>query len=789
MKYATTNLGYQARENKAVHESPLVVEAMLKAVKRLKAPAAKQKTSATDLPALKTEVFVPWSDFVFSKRNGVTYLPPSYAKGIEKWSAFYRSLSPDLQALLPMTDQGVKLELELHRTPNTSPCPEAGGCQAGLRTAINGWFESPLSRLEGTIRHELVHLYQFLGLALVGLSQDRAQSSWLFFDAQHADPEKISRLYPAFLAYFPKPPLSTEQAGLFPQDRRLPVESLAVGTQNFELVLALQTRFGDILLTKPKTRVCMGLVDGPCDVRLGDSKGLPTRFREKVKDATFVIERIGTGLRSAVKISSLDANDVVLAEHSIPLDVRQEVKLKTTKNRAWKLALLLTFIRPYVSNRVEPAAHAVNVALSAVKHATREKSIRSWAPQIPYAPENLILFVLRQSQYKLTQFTEPKQRYHFLLSAFQHAVREVNRLKGTTFDERPTKEIKAEIEKAAYQQIFPKAVTGATKSWKTVETRPSDLFGTYTIKQMQFPPHLHAIAQGPQYALGPREELVEKTPKKPKKAMPVAASANPRSTRKSKFSGVLLAKKWDGADPTGWWMSEKLDGIRAYWTGSKLLTRNGNEIHAPDWFTDKLPDMALDGELLVGRGKFQKTVSTVKKKTPDEAEWKKIVFRVFDAPDVPGGCEKRWAAMKSSIRGIKHVQAIEQVKCKGAAHLKQFHAKITKAGGEGVMLREPGSKYETKRSATLQKVKDFNDAEAKIVGYTEGTGRNKGRLGAYVAVLLGSRKKFNVGTGISDRERDDPLPIGTVITVKFQELTDDGIPRFPSLVAVRDYEN
>ena len=266
-------------------------------------------------------------------------------------------------------------------------------------------------------------------------------------------------------------------------------------------------------------------------------------------------------------------------------------------------------------------------------------------------------------------------------------------------------------------------------------------------------------------------------------------ATNPRKSSAHRFSGVLLAKKWEGEDPSGWWMSEKLDGIRAYWTGSKLMTRNGNEIHAPAWFTDSLPSIALDGELIVGRGKFNKTVSAVKKKTPNEAEWKTVLYRVFDAPSVPGPCEKRWTAMKAAVKGLKHVKAVEQVKCKGTADLKKYHAKITKLGGEGVMLREAGSAYEKKRSSTLLKVKSFDDAEAKIVGYTEGTGRHKGRLGAYEAVLVGSRKKFKIGTGISDSERDDPLPIGTIVTVKFQELTPDGVPRFPSLVGARDYEN
>ncbi len=105
------------------------------------------------------------------------------------------------------------------------------------------------------------------------------------------------------------------------------------------------------------------------------------------------------------------------------------------------------------------------------------------------------------------------------------------------------------------------------------------------------------------------------------------------------------------------------------------------------------------------------------------------------------------------------------------------------------MLREPGSVYEPRRTGALRKVKSFQDAEARITGYTAGTGKHAGRLGAYEAVLLkGSRAKFRIGTGISDAEREQPLPVGTVVTVKFQELTDDGVPRFPALVGPRDYE-
>ena len=105
-------------------------------------------------------------------------------------------------------------------------------------------------------------------------------------------------------------------------------------------------------------------------------------------------------------------------------------------------------------------------------------------------------------------------------------------------------------------------------------------------------------------------------------------------------------------------------------------------------------------------------------------------------------------------------------------------------GGEGLMLRQPGSKYETGRSATLLKVKTFKDAEAEVIGHQAGAGRHKGRLGALL-VRLPDGTEFSVGTGLSDAERASPPGIGTVVTFRYQELSDGGVPRFPSYVGVR----
>lgn len=252
--------------------------------------------------------------------------------------------------------------------------------------------------------------------------------------------------------------------------------------------------------------------------------------------------------------------------------------------------------------------------------------------------------------------------------------------------------------------------------------------------------------------------------------------------------GLLLAESWDGVtDPTGWWMSEKLDGVRAYWDGEKFISRLGNKFHAPERFLDHLRQVKdpLDGELWMGCGMFQKTVSLVRRQ---QDEWHNVYYMVFDVPAFNGTFEQRLNRLKglfgSTLNDSNTVFPVSQTVCTGIDHLKQHLSNIISNGGEGVMLRQPGSKYEAGRSRTLLKVKVFKDEEATVVAHLAGRGKHKGRLGA-VEVELTNGKKFKIGTGFSDAERADPPPIGSVVTFRYQELTEGGIPRFPAYVGRR----
>lgn len=272
-----------------------------------------------------------------------------------------------------------------------------------------------------------------------------------------------------------------------------------------------------------------------------------------------------------------------------------------------------------------------------------------------------------------------------------------------------------------------------------------------------------------------RERLGGELPPKPVKA-----------TAKKDGPPLLLAHAWDNSmDLSGWWMSEKLDGVRAYWDGKQFISRQGNIYHAPDWFVEGLPEKTLDGELWIDRKAFQKTVSIVRRQDKSD-HWKQVKYLIFDAPDCEGAFEDRLAFLKDALKSnaSSHASLHSHEQCKSLEHLRKELVRVEDLGGEGLMLREPGSTYEVGRSMTLLKVKSFHDAEAVVLKHQPGKGKFKGMLGA-LEVQLPDGTKFSVGTGFSDAERAAPPPAGSEITFRYQELSDAGVPRFPSFVRVK----
>jgi DNA ligase-1 len=255
-------------------------------------------------------------------------------------------------------------------------------------------------------------------------------------------------------------------------------------------------------------------------------------------------------------------------------------------------------------------------------------------------------------------------------------------------------------------------------------------------------------------------------------------------------SGVLLAETWnDKIDPTNWWMSIKLDGLRSEFTGTEFVSRNGNLFYAPAYFLAGMPQIRLDGELYLGKDMLEDTMSIVRSQNGGDG-WKKIRFMIFDAPDHPGSFEERIAYLNKLAADGKfpsHVVIVKHERCKGKQHLLSELDRVTVLNEEGLMLRKPGSKYERRRSSTLLKVKKFFDMEVEIIGHTKGKGKHKGKLGGLV-VKMNDGKTFTVGTGLTDKERNNPPQIGCIATITFTTRTKYGIPKCAAYLRVRQSE-
>ncbi len=251
---------------------------------------------------------------------------------------------------------------------------------------------------------------------------------------------------------------------------------------------------------------------------------------------------------------------------------------------------------------------------------------------------------------------------------------------------------------------------------------------------------------------------------------------------------LLLAERYQGGiDVSQYWVSEKLDGVRAYWDGKQLRFRSGNVIQAPAWFTAELPAHPLDGELWLGRGTFEGLSGIVRRDTPDDAEWRKIRYMVFELPGAHGTFTERLKQLQSIVAAARlpWLRTVEQFRLADSKALQAKLAEIVRGGGEGLMLHRADAPYETGRSAALLKVTPWLDAEARVVAHLPGKGKFAGMLGA-LQVEMPDGRRFALGSGFTDAQRRRPPPIGTLVTYRYRELTRQGIPRFARFLRVRE---
>ena len=261
------------------------------------------------------------------------------------------------------------------------------------------------------------------------------------------------------------------------------------------------------------------------------------------------------------------------------------------------------------------------------------------------------------------------------------------------------------------------------------------------------------------------------------------AAAAASAAEPSASAAPLLAREWPpAADPAGFLVSEKLDGVRALWDGRQLRFRSGRPIAAPAWFTQRLPAEPLDGELWLGRGRFEALSGLVRRSQPDDSGWQALRYQVFELPAAGGSFAERAArlqALAARQAAGSPWAALAQQPAQGRAWLAQSLATVLAAGGEGLMLHRADAPQASGRGPWLYKHKPLHDAEALVLAHQPGQGRLRGLLGA-LQVRTDDGVELAIGTGFTDADRRQPPAVGERITFTHRGYTAGGVPRFAS---------
>jgi DNA ligase-1 len=250
---------------------------------------------------------------------------------------------------------------------------------------------------------------------------------------------------------------------------------------------------------------------------------------------------------------------------------------------------------------------------------------------------------------------------------------------------------------------------------------------------------------------------------------------------------LTLAKSYEGkVDLTHYWVSEKLDGVRAYWDGQALISKQGHPFPAPHWFTKDFPSQPLDGELWLARSQFQQLLSIVSKKRAIDREWQQVKYYVFDLPQNKKSFSMRLKRLKEAVDKTDslYLTTAHQFRVADKAELQQALKNVVAKGGEGLMLHRDDAVYRAGRNRDVLKVKPYYDAEATVISYIAGKGKFSGMLGSIV-VEMPEGLQFRIGTGFTNKQRRVPPPIGSLVTYKYHGKTDKGIPKFASFLRMR----
>src|SRR5690606_9873803 len=212
-----------------------------------------------------------------------------------------------------------------------------------------------------------------------------------------------------------------------------------------------------------------------------------------------------------------------------------------------------------------------------------------------------------------------------------------------------------------------------------------------------------------------------------------------------------LAKVYDESsarDISEYLVSEKYDGVRAIWTGSQLLTRQGNVIAAPNWFTEPLPKVWLDGELWRARGDFDALSGIVRTQIPDGELWREVHYMVFDMPDAKVPFTERYANYTRLIEQLNapHIEPVKQRVLYSNSALSAYLDHVAKQGGDGLIVPLATTHDHAHRPDALLNLNPYFAAEAEVIAHLPGHGQYTGMLGA-LRVKTPQGVELSIGTG------------------------------------------
>ena len=270
----------------------------------------------------------------------------------------------------------------------------------------------------------------------------------------------------------------------------------------------------------------------------------------------------------------------------------------------------------------------------------------------------------------------------------------------------------------------------------------------------------------------------------------LAASSNAAQASQTALPALMLARDWQsGLNPAHFLVSEKLDGVRAYWDGHVLRFKSGRPISAPAWFLAGLPVTPLDGELWLGRRSFDRLSGVVRKNEPVDAEWREVRYWVFDTPGASGSYAERALQIEALVKraNLDWLQTVKQSHVPDQKALRQLLQAIANEGGEGLVLHRSDAVWRQGRNDALRKLKLQPDEEARVVRHIPGRGRYAGQMGALL-LETAEGHHFALGSGFTDAQRAGPPAVGTMVSYQYRGRTSTGLPRFSSFLREREPE-